>query len=76
MAPDLDRARVLRGFCLLAMAAYASLIVLSEPITFNIQVLITHLIIVISLSHTHICVQHLNDYNFGEKNFCIGLRPQ
>ncbi len=29
--------------------------------------LITHLIIVTSLSHTHICVQHLKDYNLGKK---------
>ena len=69
MAPDLDRARILGGFCLLAMAPCASLMVLSEPITFNIQMLITHLKIVISLSHTHTCVQHLKDYNFGQKNF-------
>ena len=41
MAPDLDRAWILGGFCLLAMAACASLMVLSEPITFNIQMLIT-----------------------------------
>ncbi len=51
------------------MAACASLIVLSEPMIFNFQMLITHLIIVISLSHTHIFVQHLKDYNFGQKKF-------
>ncbi len=60
----------------LALAACASLMVLSEPITFNIPMLITHVIIVIALSHTHICVQHLKDYNFGLKKFCTGLRPQ
>ncbi len=69
MDPDLDRARILGGFCLLAMAACASLMVFSEPISFNIQILITHLVIVISLSHTHICVQHLKEYNLGQKNF-------
>ncbi len=37
------------------MTVCASLMVLSEPITFNIQMLITHLIIVISQSHTHMC---------------------
>ena len=68
MAPDIDRARILGGFCLLAMAACASLMVFSGPIAFNIQMVITHLIIVILLSHTHICVQHLKDYNFGQKN--------
>ncbi len=51
------------------MAPCASLMVLSEPMTFNIQMLITHSKIVISLSHTHICVQHLKDYNYGQKNF-------
>ena len=66
-APDLDRAWILGGFCVLAMTLSGSLVVFSEPITFNIQMLITHLIIVISLSHTHICVQHLKDYNFGLK---------
>ncbi len=68
VAPDLDRAWILGGFCVLAMTVWASLVVVSEPITFNIQTLITHLIIVISPSHTHICVQHLKDYNFGLKN--------
>ncbi len=48
---------------------------LSEPITFNIQVLITHLIIVISLSHTHTCIQQLKDYNFGIKNFALAWDP-
>ncbi len=47
----------------------SSLMVLSEAITINIQMLITHLKTVISLSYTHICVQHLKDYNFGQKNF-------
>ncbi len=60
---------MLGGFCVLAMTACASLVVLSEPIAFNIQVLITHLIIIISLSHTHICIQSLNNYNFGLKKF-------
>ena len=36
-----------------------------ESITFNIQVLTTPSIIVISLSHSHTCVQHLWEYNFG-----------
>ncbi len=67
MTPDLDRAWILGGFCLLAMAACGSLMVLSEPITCNIQMLITHLIIVISLHLMHICVQHLKDHNFGVK---------
>ena len=67
MAPDLDRERILGGFCLLAMAPCVSLMVLSEPITFNIQMLIAHLKIVISLSHTHICVQHQKDYNWSKK---------
>ncbi len=75
MAPDLDRALILGGFSFLAMAACASLVVLSEPLIFNIQVLITPLIIVISLSHTHTCVQHLKDYNFRVKKFCTDLRP-
>ena len=57
------------------MAACASLMVLSEPIIFNIQMLITHLIMVISLSHTHICVQHLKDYNFGQKKFSQAQDP-
>ncbi len=68
MAPDLDRAWILGGFCLLTMAPCVSLMVLSEPITFNIEMSITQLIMVISLSHRHICVQHLKDYNFGVKN--------
>ncbi len=51
VAPDLDRAWILGGFCVLAMTVCAPLVVLSEPITSNIQMLITHLIIVISLSH-------------------------
>ncbi len=37
--------------------------------------LITHLIMVISLSHTHICVQHLKDYNFGQKKFSQAQDP-
>ncbi len=55
VAPDLDRARIFGGFCVLAMTVCASLVVLSEPITFNFQMLITHLKLVISLSHTHLC---------------------
>ena len=74
--PDLNRAVILGGFCLLAMTVCASLAVLSEPITFlNIQVLITPLKTVISMSHTHTCVQHLKDYNFWVQK-CTGLRPQ
>ncbi len=76
VTPDLDRAWILGGFCVLAMTLCASLVVLSEPITFNVQMLITHLIIVISLSHTHTCIQHLKDYNFGVKKIFTGLRPQ
>ena len=76
VAPDLDGAWILGGFCVFAMTVCASLVVLSEPITFNFQMLISHTIIVISLSYTHICVQHLKDYKFGLKKFCTGLRPQ
>ncbi len=65
--PDLDRAWILGGFCVLAMTLCASFVVLSEPIIFNIQMLITHLITVTSLSQTHTCIQHLKDYNFGVK---------
>ncbi len=68
-APDLDRARILGEFCVPTMTVCASLVALSDPITFNIQMLITHLIIVISLSNTHTCIQHLRDYNFGLKKF-------
>ncbi len=50
------------------MTVCASLVVSSEPITFNIQMFISHLIIVISLSHTHASIQHLKDYNVGLKN--------
>ncbi len=57
------------------MTVCASVVVLSEPITFNIQMLITHLIIVISQSHTHICVQHLKDYNFGLKKLSQAGAP-
>ncbi len=53
------------------MTVSASLVVLSEPMTFNIQMLITHLIIVISLSHTHTCVEPLKDYNYGAKIFLL-----
>ncbi len=37
--------------------------------------LITHLKIVISLSHTHTCVQPLKYYNFGIKNFAQAWDP-
>ncbi len=37
--------------------------------------LIAHLIMVISLSHTRICVQHLKDYNFGQKIFAQTRDP-
>ncbi len=45
VAPDLDRALVVGGFCFLAMTVCPSLIILSEPITFNKQVLITNSIV-------------------------------
>ena len=51
------------------MTVCASLVVLSEPITFHIQMLITHSTIVISLSDTHTCVEPKKDYNFGVKKF-------
>ena len=41
MAPYLNRALILGGFCFLAMTVCASMVVLSEPITLNIQVVIT-----------------------------------
>ncbi len=30
---------------------------------------------VISLSHTHICVQHLKDYHFGQKKISQAQDP-
>ncbi len=30
---------------------------------------------VISLSHTYICVQHLKDYNFGQKKISLAQDP-
>ncbi len=67
MDPDLDRAWILWGFCVLAMTVRASLVVLRESMIFNIQMSITYLIIVNSLSHTHTRIQHLKDYKFDLK---------
>ena len=58
------------------MAVGATVVVSSESRTLNIELLVTPLIIVISLSCMHNLVQHLDDYNVCVLMIFIGLRSQ